>query len=183
MSDGALPLVALVVRELRKASDRVGRTHIHKTIYLAQTWLQFPEQHQFSLYLHGPYSRDLDGEIQALEAVGIVSAQRDPSGYGARYDADETYAEYAKSQTGLDEGRLAGLAIVAQELAPMPVRQLEALATAEFVRRSDPAPVDEEVVSAVLELKPHLRRDEVQSALRQVVELSDRVLKSTGARR
>lgn len=128
-----------------------SRTHIHKLLYFAQRWGIADETFPYSLYLHGPYSYDLDQKLLELEAFERVRKFRDPAGYGARYEVDGVeVTEHLKR--------------LAQWLGPKSTRALEALATAEYVHEAD----EEDCVAAVRKVKPHLTEAEVRAAVEEV---------------
>lgn len=163
-------LVALAIETLGAASQRTPRTHIHKLLYLAEKWGNLPSPHQFSLYLHGPYSREIDAEIQSLRAVGLVTAVPDPAGFGADYKVDVEYAKRAEQNGGLTSQQLSALRGLAQELGRQTVRHLEALTTCEFVESKQGS---DSVEGAVKRLKPHLSNEEIVAARKQLACLRD----------
>lgn len=128
-----------------------SRTHIHKLLFFAQRWGIVDETFPYSLYLHGPYSYDLDQELLELEAFERVQKFRDPAGYGARYKVD-----------GIEV--MEQLKRLAQWLGPKSTRSLEALATAEYVDEADAS----RCLAAVREVKPHLTEAEVRAAVDEV---------------
>jgi uncharacterized protein YwgA len=175
MSTSSFPVVVYAIKVLTDRSQRVGRTHIHKYLFLAESWGLLPAAHRFSLYLHGPYSRELDGELLALRAGGMVQADPDPAGYGARFTVADMYVGMAADQLQLDAGSTLNLGKIANVIAPMSVRELEAVSTSEYVRRSSPGAPDEAVCRAVMSLKPHLPRDEVDAAILKLGSLREAV--------
>jgi len=111
-------LALAAIAALNEVGRGESRTHIHKLLYFAQRWGIVDETFPYSLYLHGPYSYDLDQELLELEAFERVQRFRDPAGYGARYKVD-----------GVEV--MERLKRLAQWLGPRSTRALEALATAE----------------------------------------------------
>lgn len=160
--------IALAVDAMSNHSSSVGRTHIHKFLFLAESWFRGMPSHEFTLYRYGPYSFDLDAELQALRSVGAIRADADPNGYGARYSVDGDQIELARTRGQLPEETTLGFERIAEWLATKPVRALEAVATAEFVRQARPTADDEVIVERVIELKPHLGSGEVQEALDEI---------------
>ena len=100
MSESSFPAILTAIDVLNEHGSRVGRTHIHKFLFLAESWGLLPPAHRFSLYLHGPYSRDLDGELLALRAAGLVVASPDAAGYGAQYAVSPEHAQSARENLG-----------------------------------------------------------------------------------
>lgn len=172
MSSSGFSYIVAAIDALGRFTDRVGRTHVQKLVFLAESWQVVPPLHSFTLYLHGPYSRELDGEILALRAAGIVSAKADPEGFGARYAVDRRYASEAQSL--LSRPSLDGVRALAEALAPLKVKQLEALATSEFVRKRSQLP-DDGVRDRVRQLKPHLQGEEIERGIALAHELRARL--------
>lgn len=144
-------LALSAIAALNEVGKGESRTHIHKLLYFAQRWGIVEETFPYSLYLHGPYSYDLDQELLELEAFKKVKKFRDPAGYGARYKVD-----------GIEVSEQ--LKRLAQWLGPKSTRILEALATAEYVEEAD----ESKCVAAVREVKPHLTEAEVRAAVDEI---------------
>jgi uncharacterized protein YwgA len=166
--------VLAAISILSHRSPRIGRTHIHKFLYLAEAWRILPATHTFTLYLHGPYSHDLDASLQALQAAGIVKAIPDAGGYGARYSLAAGFDKYPPTDW-VDPPVLAKLELLASEIASKGVRELEAMATAELVRRRDESAEPDLIVGVVKALKPHLSQSEIEASLTKVTGLRESV--------
>lgn len=162
-----MPAIVTAICLLDQGSGKgTTRTHIQKFVFLAEKWGLFPAAHRFSLYLHGPYSRDLDGEIMALCAASMVRDMRDSSGFGATYRVSP---ELAAAAGKFFAGKLGPLETLAESLAPKSSRGLEAIATSEYVRASSLNP--DQVKQRVKEIKPHLTPQEIDGAYDEAVRL------------
>ena len=128
------------------------RTHIQKLVYLACSWGIVPEQpYEFVIHQFGPYSYGLDRNISEMEAFGVVQRRWGEQGRGSHYSiSDAEFAPYAQHLRGL-----------AEWLGPKGVKDLEVLATVDFVRQHPAA----DIPDAVRHLKPHISRDAVENAL------------------
>ncbi|OQX81577.1 MAG: hypothetical protein B6D56_02025 [Candidatus Omnitrophica bacterium 4484_70.1] len=60
----------------------VGKTFIQKGIYFLQEGLKENLGYKFRLYIYGPYSNDLAGDIDTLEDIGLIKVNYAPEGYG-----------------------------------------------------------------------------------------------------
>lgn len=167
-----LGLLSSIVRKLNQADSWTGRMHIQKFIYFAQELLGVPLNYDFILYQRGPYSFDLDTEIQSLRSIGAVEITLRPPPYGPTY-----------SSTGLGE-IISGLSSVGRDtddkltelasvLGPKPAKDLELLATTFYVLKERERP-DADVVKRVLSLKPQFSKDQAEDALQKVRELQAR---------
>ena len=144
------PLIASAITAIKHAGHRAWRTHIQKLIYIAISWDIVPDKpYRFVIHQFGPYSFDLDQDISRMEAFGIIQRQWGKEGLGSHFSIEDLSYPYAES---LDE--------LAKWLSPKGVRDLEVLATVNFVRCHEPADLSKEV----MRVKPHIRRDDVEKA-------------------
>jgi hypothetical protein len=162
-------LVAELVRAMGEAGSWCGRTHVQKTLFAFQALFQ-PEpglQSPFRLYMHGPYSFQLDDDLTEMEFYGALERDRQPP-YGQRYGV-RPGAETLRQRFGNGVDRwLLPLRFVAREVATRTARELEALATLIFVATDereglrDAAPGQQ--LAYLRRLKPHLSEAEVNAA-------------------
>ncbi len=59
-----------------KDSEIVGRTRLQKTIWFLQR-LGLPTEYGYKTHFYGPYSEDLQAEVEVLESLGIVEEKQD----------------------------------------------------------------------------------------------------------
>jgi uncharacterized protein YwgA len=117
-------------------------------VYLAQQFkITDGEHYTFRLYLHGPYSFELDQDLLLMEAFDVLAKAPDAQGYGARYSVPPAKATEP-------------VLVLARALAKKNVRQLESIATSEYVI-SETGQFD---ARRVREIKPHLTEEEVAEA-------------------
>jgi uncharacterized protein YwgA len=120
--------IVYALSALEGTGNRIGRTHIQTFLYLAENWSLVPRAHKFELYRYGPYSFDLDSELQALRSVRVLNVTPDPEGYGASYALSDGY-ESAKGEVQLDQQAESKLRELADWLGPLGVKELEAATT------------------------------------------------------
>lgn len=164
-------VIALAIQAMSVYSERVGRTRIQKFLFLAEHWLQGMPRHTFEMYRYGPYSFDLDGEMQALRSVGVIQGVANPDGYGMSYSVEEAQVNLARNKGGIPPSTQKRFDDLGRWIGQKRVRQLEAIGTAEFITRERTSPSDEEVILRVLTIKPHLERNEVQEAVKELNEM------------
>ena len=145
--------------------------HIQKFIYFAQELLGLPLNYDFILYQRGPYSFDLDTDIQSLRSIGAVEIRLRPP-YGPSYSSTVLGEELSKRST-VDETTDDKLTALANVLGDKNARDLELLATTLYVLKEGHQP-DPDVVKRVLSLKPQFPKDEAEKALQEVRELEAR---------
>ncbi|MHC4398492.1 MAG: hypothetical protein ACYTG0_02305 [Planctomycetota bacterium] len=97
----------------------VGRTRLQKTVRLLQR-LGFPTRYRYSLYFYGPYSEDLQAEVDLLEVLELVGeklhfSQEGTPYYIIRVSEDASLPDVKRYQVFID--RLAKEEPVVLELA------------------------------------------------------------------
>jgi len=154
------------VKGLRAAGSWAGKTHVIKTLALVELLGNTP--FDFVLYKHGPYSFDIDAELEQLrsydglveERVGGYGPRLKP-GVGAKFvtelacppkDAGETIkrsAEFAKDRD---------------------VSGLEAVVTSAWIVVRENITDATKVAQRLVELKPHISE---QVAIKAAIEAID----------
>jgi len=150
---------------VEQSIGRVGHTLIQKLIYLLQEGMGVRLGYRFKMYMHGPYSADLWGDLTQLRDYRALNIDADPSGYGYRITTGPVLGNVVANQ----EQRLASVRPTIERLLDVlggaPVRRLEILATAHFasasLKRLGKAADARAVAKAVCALKPHLAEQEV----------------------
>ena len=144
-------LIGSAIDAISGTENRAWRTHIQKLVYLACSWSIVREKpYEFVIHQFGPYSYGLDRNISEMEAFGVVQRRWGEQGRGSHYSISEAqFAPYTQDLRGL-----------ADWLGSKSVKDLEVLATVEFVRRQGAADISD----AVRRLKPHISRDAVEHA-------------------
>jgi hypothetical protein len=75
----------------------VGRTRLQKTVKLLQR-LGFPTDYRYTIYFYGPYSEDLQTEVDLLESFGLIHEQDH-----IRKDGTVYYTMRAEQPAGLQQ--------------------------------------------------------------------------------
>ena len=79
-----LAILAEVVAKLRERGSWVGRTHLQKAAFFLQLLLKVPLNYEFFLYYYGPYSLELDNDIQMMRMLSVLGMEL-MGQYGPRY--------------------------------------------------------------------------------------------------
>jgi hypothetical protein len=85
MIDPQLQRAALIARLAERSPARcIGRTAVMKFCYLLQTLRRVPLGYHFTLYCYGPFDADVLSDLDAAEALGVVTSSvvPYPGGYG-----------------------------------------------------------------------------------------------------
>lgn len=151
-------LITSAVRALNAANARPWRTHIQKLLYFSDVWAVVPGRpYDFVIHRFGPYSFNLDNDIADMQAFGVLTRNWSVSGMGATYEVPaEADAPFEKA-----------LEAIAEWLGPKGVKELETLATIEFVRAAGSKNPSKDVI----DLKPHISGEDVEAAVEELDEV------------
>jgi uncharacterized protein YwgA len=155
--------ILAIVEQLREAGSWAGRTHIQKCLFLLRALFGLDLGFEYVSYKHGPYSFDLDADIEALRIQGALDYEIVTSEYGPRY----TIGPAARMTKGhLDKGDRSAIAEVARFVGEKNVRELECLSTLVMCCQSLPEDSRDlpKVRDCVRALKPHLSDVEIESS-------------------
>jgi len=162
-----LERLALVTYVIGRLEERgwSGRTRIQKIVYFGQALFDIPSPYEFKIYQYGPYSPQLDSDIQLATFMGWVTTRSHEPTYGPTYHITE-------SGEGLIEGLHPSLAEVKPRidrvvglLGRFKAKTLELLATALYIEATQPEANREEIISIVRALKPYFRKRSINSAI------------------
>lgn len=176
-----LAFAAYLVDLLGQGKLSPNRTQLHKAAYFLDAMAHVPHGFPFALYLHGPYSRELDTALGELQAIGWLKAERDSSGYGARYSITDLARQQLPKYTNRLRTYESIIRSVGEEVLPRTVTELELLSTVWYVQRSKPDAGEEAQISAVRELKPHFSNERIRQGFAEVKDLASRVLEKKAA--
>jgi uncharacterized protein YwgA len=170
-----LAFAAYLTAMLGDGEQLPNRTQLHKAAYLLEGIAKVQHGFPFALYLHGPYSYELDAALSELSAIGWLRADHDASGFGARY----SLTERAREQLPRYEARWRRygpvMGAIGKEVLPRGVADLELLATAWYVIQELPEAPSDARVQRLRALKPHFSEERVRQGLDDVSKLAERV--------
>lgn len=148
--------ILTAVECLRKAGSWTGKTHVQKALALTSCLPGSSLPFDFVLYKHGPYSFDLDQELEEMMSYDalqmIPQGQYGPSlkpGQGSGFPTAFHSADVADTTLKMIEQ-------TAEFVGASTVIELESLATATWIRTRENVKEDSSVFARLRELKPHL---------------------------
>lgn len=162
--------------ELSKHNDWVGRTHIHKVLFLAQDLLGINVPAEFRLYHYGPYSFDVDAAIQDLRVCGLLSVERLREDYGPRYHAAPWWEDVVQSKPSPEDRRK--LEALAAMLGNRRASELEIIATCAWAKLREKFTKDEAIVNRVHQLKPKYSLEEIKNGLGELTSIQNSLQES-----
>lgn len=155
--------------QLRAHGSWTGETHIQKAAYLMQELLGVPSGFKFVLYRHGPFSFDLRDSLNKLETWGCLQTEEQPYPYGPKI-VEGPSATKMKTASSAHQDYGSFIHFVAEQLGNAKVSELERIATALFVEL-DPNVEAGNRQDRLVDLKPHISRDEAPAAFAKLREI------------
>jgi hypothetical protein len=155
--------------QLRAHGSWTGETHVQKAAYLMQELLGVPSGFKFVLYRHGPFSFDLRDSLNKLETWGCIQTEEQPYPYGPKIVEGPASGKLKAASTDR-QGYSRAIQFVAQQLGKARVAELERVATALFIEL-DPNVKAEDRPERLVNLKPHISREEAPNAFARLREI------------
>lgn len=170
MKDSQREAVVLdFVRRLKDAGSWCGETHIQKSTYFLQEFMEVPLGFNFVFYKHGPFSFDLNDQLTALRGNDLVEL-RSHEPYGPHLHASASANEYLSLFPKTIGRYESAMNFVAGKLASKNVAELEQLSTALYVLREMAEDDHAARAKRIHQLKPHFSIQDARAALREVEE-------------
>lgn len=148
-------LILEVIRGLNAAGSWAGKTHVIKTLYLlkAANGLNIPQN--YILYMHGPYSFEVEDDLAMLKMLDAVEEEDRHPGYGASLVVGHN-ARVIEGQADLTPDEKQRIQQICQAVGTANVKELEARATGAWVWTEEQVHNPDRVAHRVNELKPHI---------------------------
>lgn len=147
-------LLLAVIERLISYGSWTGKTHVQKTAFLLDTAKKLEMPFNFVLYKHGPYSFDIENELQEMRSYGAIDSVSVP-GYGVTLKPSQN-AEWLKTQEMLTEEQEQQIKRMCEFVRARNVTELERLATAAWIRTREHLTDPESIAMRLHELKPHV---------------------------
>jgi hypothetical protein len=172
-------LVVELARKLRSRGSWAGETHLQKAFYILQDLSKSNLGYKFVIYKHGPYSFDLNSELEAMRAANIVEFQFTRHGYGPTI-APTAFGEriFAANKDNIERFETV-INFITEWFAASDVKHLEKIATAYYVTAKNPRDPITERAKKLSALKPHIDMQTAEEAVR-IVDEKRKQLRSSG---
>lgn len=155
------------VEALKRNGSWCGKTHVQKNLFLLQQLIDDGVPFQYVFYKHGPYSFDVESEIEQMKSYGAINIEP-VAGYGVVINPDEN-AEYVRRNTDLSDETKAIIEKLSQLTGPMGVSELERMSTAAWVRYREHLTDSQAVSERMHTLKPHISQDDARKADEEIL--------------
>ena len=165
LKEGAI--IVSLIDALNQRGSFCGETHVQKGAYFLRELTGVPLESLFTLYLFGPYSFQLHELLNQLRAEELV--QLEPRAMGASWRPGERYHLLKQNFPTTLSHVQRRVDFVADKVAKLGVVDLEPLATALYVTRSQPSLPRDERAHALRAIKTRVD----DAAARKAVETID----------
>ena len=164
-----------LTEQLRRNGSWCGETHVQKSTYFLQKMAGVPVDFEFIMYKHGPFSFDLRDELAALRADGLLDLETRPYPYGPTLAVTDMGRDLEHRYAKTLEKYMGRVAFVALKLGGKRVGELEQLATALYVKDSDPDLEASACTRRISELKPHVDLEAARTAAAAVEQYAQEI--------
>lgn len=113
-----------------------------------------PTPFEFVLYKHGPYSFDIENELEQMKSYAAIEVQP-CTDFGVVLKPSDN-ASLVKKESPLLASEVESIQAIGQFVGSKNVTELERLATAVWVRGREHASDNRDVANRVHDLKPHI---------------------------
>ena len=148
-------IILAVVDSLRRHGSWTGKTHVQKALSLLRDKGRIEVPFDFCLYRHGPYSFDVEAELEEMRSYGALNVEPNSQGYGVTLQTAEM-ADFVKQVVELSDDETKAIDDVCQFLGNQNVLELERLATASWIQCQEGVESSSEVARRLNQLKPHI---------------------------
>ena len=170
-------LILEVVETLHKQNSWTGKTHVQKTLFLMEAIASVSLPFDFILYKHGPYSFDIESEMEEMKGYFALTSVPVP-GYGVTLNPGEK-ADFIRQKASLTPKEKKGIERVCKFVGTKDVRELERLATIAWIHSREGIHSTEAVTTRLHELKPHISLQEAEQAQRDILPFLSENLATT----
>lgn len=163
-------LILHVIERLNKKSYRSGETSVQKLLYFIQEMLDIDFNYQYELYNYGPFSFNLNEDIDFMENAHVIYKEPDPSGFGFMLipNKEIEFVQNVLKSKSRYEGKIDQLL---DEFSIMPAKNLALLATFIFVLENEKPKTEEEAIEIVKKIKPMHNIFEYPNMLKKAKEM------------
>lgn len=166
-----MSVILSLIDTLKKHGSWCGETHIQKSLYFLQEFTRVPLGFDFILYKHGPFSFDLRDELSSMQADNMLKIILQPYPYGPSLETTEVSMEL-RSRFPVTLGKYASaIEFISKNLGTLGVAELERIATALYVTKTNIETDPEKRAKTICQLKPHVPMNKAQEAVNMLDEM------------
>ena len=157
-----------IIEGLHRRGSWTGKTHVQKALSLLQDRSRLNEPFQFVLYKHGPYSFEVESELEQMQSYGAIRVEPNAEGYGVVLCLDDK-ADFVRQVAPLSSKEHELIDAVCNFVGRRNVTELESLATASWIRNQEGVTDSAAVVERLNSLKPHISLLQAEQANEEIL--------------
>ena len=159
--------ILAVVESLQANGSWTGKTHVNKALSLLRDYAKVDVPFNFVLYKHGPYSFDIEAELEQMQSYGALTVDPDAQGFGVTLQTGEM-ADFVHENAELPAATVKAIENVCSFVGSRNVAELERLATASWIRTREGISEPKQVAKRLNRLKPHVSLEEAEQAYSEI---------------
>ena len=147
-----------------------GKTHVQKSLFLQKATSQVDVPFSYVLYKHGPYSFEVESELEQMRSYAAVKAEPDPDGFGVVL-LPGPGAEFVAKGARLTKSEEEQIERICRFVGKRNVSDLDRLATSAWIRAFEGLKDSRSVAARLNSLKPHVPLREAEAADAELLTL------------
>jgi hypothetical protein len=156
-------LVLAVIRGLHVHGSWTGKTHVQKALFLMKAAARIEVPFAYVLYKHGPYSFELESELEQMQSYAAVKIEPNAEGFGVVLTTGPG-AGFATRLAQLSKTEQTQVELTCQFVGNRNMADLERLATAAWIRMNEGRTESHRVAARLNQLKPHISVPQAEAA-------------------
>lgn len=148
----------------------LGKKALQKLVHLSSELRGAQVGYSFELYTYGPFSRELAGDVDLLESMGVISVEFDDSRNGYEITPSSKAEELLEANQQFIDSVRSDLDFIIENFGGRLAKELELSSMVSFILKHKLADADNEnsIVEKFLEIKPHYTKESILAGLREV---------------
>lgn len=163
-------LVTSICEEMKKRGYKLGKTGVQKLVFILKSLYDIPVDYSYELYIYGPYSSELTGDLDFLDSADVVDVSFEDYGDYRGYNilpAEESKKVFDRGEKYVEEfGDM--IKQVVDRFGGKNARDLELVGTLIYLRFEEGIKNDELLEERIKEIKPHFSEKEIQKGVDEV---------------
>lgn len=165
-------LLAQISYEMEKKDYKLGKTGVQKLIYLLKSIYNIPIDYSYELYIYGPYSSEIAGDLEYLDSANVLDISfEDYGGYrGYNIVTDEEInkiLEKGKSEIKKYKDKISK---VVEKFGDKNARELELVGTLVYLKFEEKVS-DEDLMDRITDIKPHFSDEEIEEGMAEMTKV------------
>ena len=165
-------LLLAVIEQFHRSNEFPKSIHVQKAVSMLDSTGLFAMPFAYILYKHGPYSLDVEFELDQMQSYLAIYA--DPTPTFAQVLRIGRNGALVKHKVPLSAPDLAAITSVCRFLSRRPLPEIELLATAAWVWNREQLRIPIQIAGRLRALKPYISDEDALRRSREISDLANR---------